>query len=215
MNSFASNLRMEDEFTARLVDALRPLYSARGLRLMRFARADGMAKQAMDVAMQRKSGDLAMVRDSDGKYEALIDLKVERQARPNVYYETESNGTLNPERYTPGWGRTLMVDRIWYAFIDIGAVAILDLHRLRSWLDERVRVGNRTVLRYMTFTEMLQEQHQQRNVTIGRLVPFRLIPAPIWLGAIVLTGKAAKGASREHFLDMLPHDRFSNLPQAA
>ena len=122
MNTFQSNLKFEAAFTARLRDAVSPLLEQHNLRLQLMQRSGETTKSGLDKSLQQEVGDFLVSKISDGTYVYNVDLKVERRASENMFFETFSNATMDPERAKLGWGMKLKADRIWHAFDDIGAL---------------------------------------------------------------------------------------------
>lgn len=205
MTAFAENMRFEDGYTSRLVTATRPLFDERGQRLVRMKRggpeAASGSKGGLDTALQKCVGDFMVLDEATGEYVLTIDLKVERRASQNLFFETHSNAVLDPDRYRPGWGPLLRADSLWYAFEDASAIAILKLRDLRNWLSEIQQEGRGQRLRYMGYREVAQSSHRQLNVTLGRLVPFEAIPDAIFRRCMLLEGAAARFGTRRDFLN--------------
>lgn len=218
LNAFASNMRFEDAYTARLMVATRPLFEMRGQRLLRLKRggpdAAAGAKEGLDVALQRGVGDFIVMDDATSHYLLTVDLKVERRASRNLFLETQSNAVLDPDRHRPGWGSTLRADSLWYAFEDADAVAVVRLPALRGWLNEMVPDGRGQRLRYMAYREVAQSAHKQLNVTVGRLVPFSDMPAEVFPRCMLLDGDTACFAEPGRFVERVDAARTMNRPAA-
>jgi hypothetical protein len=200
MGSFADNLRFEQGFTDRLYALTKPLIAAEGLFLGRMQRNGEGAKQALDLGLQKECGDFILYRVADGKYAFTIDLKVEKQTRRNMFFETFSNYSMDPGRCKLGWGFQIRADRIWYAFDDTGIVAIIDLGKLRIWLTEMDGRNPRSA----RFRETHQKKHSQANMTRGLLIPFEEIPGAVWSRCFIIEGDAIRMAGRDEFMARLP-----------
>jgi hypothetical protein len=214
MGSFESNLEFEAKFTDRMVASVNPLILPDGLVLMRFSRAGGTRGGAVDLALQ-KQGDFLVSRVADGKYEKVVDLKVERDSSPNMFFETLSNAHISPERFKPGWGVTSTADEIWYAFADCGAMILLRLDPLRDWLN--ADVGGKP--RFASLPFKAQGRHAQLNTTMGFLANFSHLPTSAWVDTMLIgEGGASRIGRGEALALMRSHDkrpqRFSDYDLA-
>ena len=173
-SSFATNAAFEQTCARRIktfFDARRATSDPDLGMLLVQREGDSFAKQGLDVSLQKQVGDAILHRN--GQMYRTVDFKCERRSSQNIFVETHSN--MDPERFTPGWLYHLRTDELWYLFADSGELICIDLARLKSWLHERITTGNRdcSVLRLMTYREVLQNTHKQLNRTVGRLVPIR------------------------------------------
>lgn len=199
-NSFKMNSSFEDAFMTRMVNGLSPILSRQGLALVRFTRDQEAAARNVSYEKSLQSnGDLLVVRIESGCYLRSADLKVERKASPNLFFETFSNVHISPMAKL-GWGYTAKVDEIWYAFDDLNMVAFLNFHLLREWLNE----SPDGTPRHLSFRHVPQTTHNQKNVTMGILIPFRQLPLSVFEKAFKINGEESKMISREAFLSSLP-----------
>jgi len=168
--------------------------------------AETPSEHALEVqASVQERGDFLIFTKNEGwrGFKSSVDLKVERRSSRNIFFETASNAKLfeGENGYRSGWGVTVKSQSIWYAFSDAMVVAVIKLNELRDWLSEKVVHRQRKLLRYMTFTEVLQETHEQMNRTTGRLIPFQEIPETIWRHSYrISTSGPAEAITREEFL---------------
>ena len=201
MTAFDDNLSFEQRFTDRFSQALRPLLHGRGLFLARHGRTPEYPAVGVDADIQRRAGDFSVLDGKSGLLSFRSDLKVERRSSPNLFFETHSNYALDPRRHAPGWGITLEVERIWYAFEDSGLVAGLDLRDLRTFLGEEVTMGSSRLPRLERFRGVMQSRHTQPNLTFGRLVPWTEVPAAAWRCCMLLKASGVcELAERDRFL---------------
>ncbi|MFC4236127.1 hypothetical protein ACFOY8_12940 [Thalassospira xianhensis] len=205
MSAFHANSRFESDFTARLIPAIKPLLAEHNLGLTVMGRAGEAVKHGLDKSLQQEVGDFIVTNEATGSIVHNVDLKVERRTSFNLFFETFSNATLNPEKVRLGWGAMLKADRLWYAFDDINMIAVIDLHKLREWLNEKVDRGRP---RFTTLREVCQSAHKQQNITMGRLVPFSSIPVEIWKSSILLNNTTASFVGRDEFLRSLEAHSF-------
>lgn len=207
MATYSELVRFEKTFMALVVVATENLYAARDLFLVVNERDDRAESTDLDRIVQKQAGDLSMISTKTHKVLRYIEAKVEQICSPNAFIEILSNGTLGPKWHNPGWVQTCQSDNLWYCFADIGTIAIFDLNLLRAWLSERIPHRGRTAVRWTTYPLRTQEANQQKNQTIGFLLPFRDIPPYIWLGVLCITDGVARSMPMAEFLAMLPNFR--------
>jgi hypothetical protein len=200
VNSFHENCRFEREFGTNLRLGSIEALAAQGHSLLYNERSlPGPDTEQADKDNQAKYGDFALY-GPDGKVVARVEMKVEAATSRNMWFETFSNHTTDPTKVKLGWGYTTMADRLWYGFADTGIVAGLDMADLRRFLDAPAERGMR---RLLTFREAAQAKHVQRNLTVGRLVPWEAIPDAVWRKCLFRSADGWKLGGRRRFLDRM------------
>ena len=187
-----------------------------------------LAKQGLDIELitdwqgQHVHGDL-WLHDRTGnkaKKKVSVDIKSERQARANLFFETHSNFEPGP-RFKPGWGYTIKADWLWYHFQSVNALALIDLVLLRKWLfaiDPDTRTHRLDGFEYKE-----QKCNAQKNITGAKLIPFIDIPQEVFPCGYLLESGLAVKCSRQTFLERIPnakskpnlHKKHNRLEQHA
>lgn len=209
MNSYVKNTVFEKEFTDKLLAKMRPFLAESGLSLVRVGFPKGFDPYNIVLESQKTFGDFMVVRDHDSFIVATSDLKLERKSSRNIFFETHSNAMMappgTPNGYKSGWGVTLKSQFIWWVFSDSGVMASINLVKLRKWLNEPVKKSraSSSVPRYLTFPECVQQGHAQANVTVGRLIPFRLLDETIWKQSFATNGEEFRSIDRNEFLSAI------------
>ena len=146
---------------------------------------------------QRAKGDFYLT-DADG-IRTNHDLKFERSSSRtgSMFFETWSNLSLTIPRL--GWGITSGTDRIWYHFEDAESIAVLEFAVLKRFLEGET--GNpRVPIRLLSYPERSQYTHEQKNLTMGRLVGFDTLPKNVFRGGYCLRGEHAVSIPRDEFI---------------
>ena len=95
---------------------------------------------------------------------------------------------------------TCKTPHLWYAFNDAKLLSVIDFTALRGWLFETEN-GKR---RLDNLPQGTQGRYEQKNMSIGRLLPFASIPKETLIcGYKIIDGEAVK-ITREEFLATLP-----------
>lgn len=99
-----------------------------------------------------------------------VDVKSEEKATPHLFIETQSDRHGDPCR---GWLLDLHPDTtLAYFVIETRKLFTVRISALREWMYERVQYADGSFgPRMNRFLEREQSKRQQRNVTVGRLVP--------------------------------------------
>lgn len=124
-----------------------------------------------------------------------VELKAEEKWTGNLFLEIWSNFNFtNHESYTalgptPGWLLKLNADLLFYHFLSHDKLVICSLPALQRWAfinksrnySEPDARGERHQLagRVFDFRQRKQERHQQKNVTVGGLVPVKTLEAEL------------------------------------
>lgn len=201
MNAFVENSSFERAFTEKLFGVTKPMLEAEGLFLGRMQRSGGAAKQDLNTDLQKGVGDFLLFRADTHTYVRSIDLKVERDSSPNLFFETWSNYSMDPGKWTLGWGHVIKADRIWFAFEDAGIIAVICLKKMRAWL---VGKNDRKRPRSTDYREVEQQRHPQANLSRGLLIPFKDIPVDVWSHSMIIEGDTVRMTGRDEFLARLP-----------
>ncbi len=159
-------------------------------RIMRWLEARGAVFQGrmvrtdkgrISLFLQRSVGDILYNSD---RYTVLsIEVKTERRGSPNLFLEMWSNA--KDEMRTPGWMVTLDADWLFYYFAESNLLCTVNFQKLKRWaLDGR---------RIYAFPERDQVTNQQRNRTVGRIVPIAVLQREVGLKThpLVWTGDEA------------------------
>ena len=188
MNSFGHNKEYEEAFTGELLACLGPLLAEQGVT----------TEIITDLEQQKRIGDLLLRKD--GGRAISVDIKAERRASRNLFFERASNDVPGP-RFKQGWGYTLEADRLWYSFADAKAFAVIGLEALRKWLWAVPEGKKRS--RLQTCTEITQSTHAQKNRTTGVLVPFEELPAEVFRRGYLLGRGSSRECTPREFVDRL------------
>ena len=102
--------------------------------------------------------------------ERAVDVKSEERSSHNIFIETHSDRHGDPCR---GWLYELHPSTtLAYFFVETRKLYTVRIGELRKWMHERVQYGDGGFgPRLNRFLEREQAKRQQRNVTVGRLVP--------------------------------------------
>lgn len=140
-------------------------------------------------AFQETFGDL-IFNASDGRM-FTVELKAEERWTGNLFLEIWSNCNFTPgESYrqygpNPGWLAKMNADLLFYHFVDQDRLVICSLPRLQHW-SFIAKSQNRSSVypngqtydlhgRAYDFRQRSQKQHQQKNITVGALVPIEVL----------------------------------------
>lgn len=139
--------------------------------------------------LQRTVGDL-ILNDQRGRVWS-VEMKAEAKFTGNLFLEIWSNFNFsNLESYRgfgprPGWLLTMNADLLFYHFLDCDKLFIMSLPALQRWAfcspsknwtqpdgsgEQRQLSG-----RVYDFRQIKQSAHQQKNVTVGALVPIAVL----------------------------------------
>lgn len=212
MNAFAANLSFEDKYVDGLIERMKPTMLRHGLELVRINfPGSGFGPYNIGLDLQINAGDFFLFRTRDRRLASNIDLKVERRSSRNIFFETHSNASVQPGEFRPGWGVSLKAQTIWWAFTDTDVMAAINLPELRAWLNEKQ--GDRNAPRFFSFQERVQTRYAQRNVTAGRLIPFRDMPPAVWKSSYRFQGDEAVQIERDEFLELIGEPATSPRPR--
>lgn len=134
-------------------------------------------KGPLAKAFQEQCGDVLFNSASGRLYG--VELKAEQKHTGNLFLETWSNRNLDDvnshgERGSnPGWLVKVRADLLFYHFLDVDALYILPLFRLKQWA-----FGTATRPAHIydpAFKEVPQGKYNQANDTHGRLVPVAVL----------------------------------------
>jgi hypothetical protein len=133
-----------------------------------------------DEFSQRIRGDFIFYSLTTERAQA-VDVKSEQKATPHLFIETQSDMHGDPCR---GWLHDLHPDTtLAYFVIDTRKLYTVRMRNLRKWMYEQVQYADGSFgPRLNRFREVPQSKRQQRNVTVGRLVPvgeFLAIPGAL------------------------------------
>lgn len=122
-----------------------------------------------DEFSQRIRGDFIFYSLTTERAQA-VDVKSEQKATPHLFIETQSDMHGDPCR---GWLLDLHSDTtLAYFVIETRKLYTVRMGNLRKWMYERVQYADGSSgPRLNRFREMPQLKRQQRNATVGRLVP--------------------------------------------
>lgn len=214
--SYARNNNFEEKFSAILCRSMGGFLQEAGCVMVGLKTALN-TESGHDVqrAVQGTAGDFLIYPTNNlpGGFTFSVDMKVERRASRNLFFETASNAVLHDglNGFTPGWGISIKSQALWYVFSDAMVLAEINLPALRAWLMERVPFRATKKLRYMTYHEVLQNKHKQANCTVGRLIPFRDLPEGVWSQSYRISNTSpALLISREEFLEAILGGRDSH-----
>jgi hypothetical protein len=131
------------------------------------------AKGPLAKCFQEQHGDVLFV-DTTGTMKS-VEMKAERKHTGNLFMEIWSNRNFDDRSSfldrgcNPGWLSKLRSDYLFYHFLDRDTLYILNLWKLQRWAfgcrDGRAHIYDRE------YSEVVQRRHEQRNITVGRLVP--------------------------------------------
>lgn len=134
-------------------------------------------KGPLAKAFQEQCGDVLFNSASGRLYG--VELKAEQKHTGNLFLETWSNRNLDDvakhgERGSnPGWMVKVRADLLFYHFLDVDALYILPLFRLKQWA-----FGTATEPAHIyDYPERPQGRYSQLNDTHGRLVPLTVLKA--------------------------------------
>ena len=153
------------------------------------------------VDEQKTHGDLRIRRKTDPEDQfKTVDVKSERRASLNMFFEIWSN--FRPYPFAkPGWGMELQANKIWYHFDDAGVMASLDFRKLREWLFAP-RPGE-NIARIHKYSQIPQTANQQKNETVGALVPFSAMPKEVFSFAWILEPGKVRRCDLPTFLERI------------
>lgn len=195
-NTFETNCKFEEEYKAKLYKSkLSEILLEKNMRLIYLSRSDNSTySNSLYNKKIQESGDMLIIDLETGCFKTSIDLKVESRISKNIFFETQSNSCLG-DKQKNGWGVTSLVDEIWYTFVDKDNeeyskyILVIALEELRTWLNEKT--GKK--LRYMNYEERIQQKHNQKNITSGRLIPIVHLPENVLKKGInIETGEIIK-----------------------
>lgn len=121
-----------------------------------------------NVHLQRTIGDFLILHELTNQWHA-IDVKTEVKYTGNLFVESWSNKTAN-RHSRDGWIFTLGSDWLFMVYLDVRAVFIVDLRKLKNWCVIEGRMldfREATVHRYI--------DGEQMNRTTGHLVPWSVL----------------------------------------
>lgn len=139
--------------------------------------------------LQRTVGDL-ILNDQAGQVWS-VEMKAEARFTGNLFLEIWSNFNFDDMRSyrgfgpRPGWLLTLNADLLFYHFLDCDRLCIMSLPALQRWAfcrdsknwTEPDRRGERSRLsgRVFDFRQARQHATEQKNLTVGALVPLETL----------------------------------------
>lgn len=129
------------------------------------------AKGPLARCFQEQHGDVLFT-DQEGRMRS-VEMKAERRHTGNLFLEVWSNRNFDDRDSflrlgsNPGWLSKLRADYLFYHFLDNDTLYILNLWRLQQWAFG-CRATGANIYRYR---EEAQNQREQMNTTVGRLVP--------------------------------------------
>lgn len=127
------------------------------------------AKGPLARCFQEQHGDVLFT-DGGGRMRS-VELKAERKHTGNLFLETWSNRNFDDRESflrlgsNPGWMCKLRADYLFYHFLDVDSLYILNLWNLQRWAFG-CRGSKANIYRY---PEVIQQQREQANSTVGRL----------------------------------------------
>lgn len=138
-------------------------------------RASGVMTKA-DAIIQKRSGDYTALEPGTGYVLDYHEAKIETKTRPNFFVETWSNLANEHERMREGWFTTCQADVLWYGFADTATLYEMNWAAVKAWLSQSVKgddygMPGFWMERLSTYQERDQKASQQKNRTVGRLVP--------------------------------------------
>lgn len=173
---------MDDAFTsARTVEAqslaiLRPFireYSESGFVLIE--------KSPLARSLQETIGDILFNHKKMGRM-VSVELKAEQKHTGNLFLETWSNlNVANDVSFeergsNPGWLIKLHPTLLFYHFLDVDRLYVFRFHRLAQWaFGLRSKSNPDGASRIHDFREVAQAKYQQKNRTVGHLVPVSVL----------------------------------------
>lgn len=128
------------------------------------------AKGPLARCFQEQHGDVLFT-DNSGRMRS-VELKAERRHTSNLFLETWSNRNFDDRDSflrrgsNPGWLSKLRADYLFYHFLDVDALYILNLWKLQRWAFG-CRENKANIYLY---PEVAQHQREQANCTVGRIV---------------------------------------------
>lgn len=134
-------------------------------------------KGALARHLQETAGDVLLNSDDAGRLWS-IEIKAEAERRhDNFFLETWSNRNLDDQRShasrgsNPGWMFKLNSELLFYYFLNIDELFVIDLFRLQQWA-----FGTRDVApRIWAYPQKMQSKYTQMNDTWGACVPIAVI----------------------------------------
>ena len=126
-------------------------------------------KGRLSKAMQERFGDALAQRNGAAVW---VELKAEKDFTNNFFIEEWSNRS----RGNPGWLYKLDADLLFYHFLDVNILYLIDFQQLKKWLLSmppdfcRYKTSQINLCQY---PEKRQAKYDQKNDTWGRLVPIR------------------------------------------
>lgn len=148
----------------------------KGFSVYKNSRSRELTSRVADMAVQKAAGDYTIFKETTRQQVAFCETKVESRFTGNLFIETHSNFSDDPNKQTLGWFFTSDSDFLWYGFDDVKRAYKLDTQNLRHFLLEKLVNRKRPsacALRLSDYPERAQSKHSQRNLTVGRLVPIK------------------------------------------
>lgn len=148
-------------------------------------------KGRLSRMFQKKFGDL-IFNNAEGRM-FTVELKSERKWTGNLFLEIWSNYNITtpPSDYylsngaTPGWLMTMHADLLFYHFPYQDKLFIANLPSLQKWafasssrnMSEPNERNERQQLhgRAFDFRQVRQKEYEQKNLTVGAIVPVRVL----------------------------------------
>lgn len=151
-------------------------------------RSDGrlvlLDKGPLARALQQESFGDAILRAKDGSARS-VEIKCEDRHTGNLFLETWSNKNLDSRddysRYgpNPGWLMTSRADLLFYYFLDVDRLYVIDMLKLKRWAFGHYQGKYQRGGRISDFREEPQGKYVQANDTWGRLVPLEVLAREI------------------------------------
>jgi len=179
MSAFSASTALEAHWAPHMRALIARSYTDPVLIAPTARRVDGRFTPA-DAVVQKRAGDYTALHPHTGTILGYHEAKMEATERPNLFIETWSNLSNEPERVREGWITTCHADTLWYGFANTRTVFEIDWPVFRAWLLDTVDGAPQglpgfQIERLSLFKERVQAKYQQRNATVGRLVPIRTI----------------------------------------
>lgn len=161
-------------------------------------------KGTLAPLLQQSVGDAIFNSREDGRLFS-VEIKAEQRWTGNLFLETWSNLTTDDRQQhanrgtNPGWLVKMRADLLFYYFLDVDRLFVIDMFKLKRWAFGFTGQSGRIYLH----REVAQGRYDQLNRTMGRVVPIevlrRELPSalPAWS---VMKGELMPEPSRPSFL---------------
>lgn len=126
--------------------------------------------------LQQMVGDVIFNSRTNGHVYA-VEIKAEREWTGNLFLETWSNRNLEDRAsralrgMNPGWLCKLRADLLFYYFLDVDRLLVLDVFALQRWAFG----GGKREPSIYRYREARQRRFDQANDTWGRIVPWTVL----------------------------------------